>query len=226
MYAINKIKYKVLFIAMASNNLILKLHKSRVNLLKQCDTLGYDVSEHLDTSNLEVDKLYMNNKLDMIVENGKNKIYIKYSFPTDKKNNTFTKKDLDNLKDELFEVENTLTKNDILIVVTDDEPNDSLVTRMKYLYEQEGVFIVIHNIKRLQYNVLEHTLVPECKILTNEELDQLKVKYNIRDLTQLPEVSRFDPQSLAICMRPGQVCKYTRKSISALEHEYYRVCVN
>jgi DNA-directed RNA polymerase subunit H (RpoH/RPB5) len=226
MYAINKIKYKVLFIAMASNNLILKLHKSRVNLLKQCDTLGYDVSEHLDTSNLEVDKLYMNNKLDMIVENGKNKIYIKYSFPTDKKNNTFTKKDLDNLKDELFEVENTLTKNDILIVVTDDEPNDSLVTRMKYLYEQEGVFIVIHNIKRLQYNVLEHTLVPECKILTNEELDQLKVKYNIRDLTQLPEVSRFDPQSLAICMRPGQVCKYTRKSVSALEHEYYRVCVN
>uniref|UniRef100_A0A6C0IIK9 RNA polymerase subunit H/Rpb5 C-terminal domain-containing protein n=1 Tax=viral metagenome TaxID=1070528 RepID=A0A6C0IIK9_9ZZZZ len=211
---------------MASNNLILKLHKSRVNLLKQCEILGYDVSEHLDTSNLEVDKLYANNKLDMIVENGKNKMYIKYSFPTDKKNNSFTKKDLDNLKDELFEVENTLTKKDILLVVTDDEPNDSLVTRMKYLYEQEGVFIVVHHIKRLQYNVLEHALVPECKILTNEELDQLKVKYNIRDLSQLPEVSRFDPQSLAICMRPGQVCKYTRKSVSSLEHEYYRVCVN
>lgn len=212
---------------MASNNLILKLHKSRVNLLRQCESLGYNVSEHMDVSNLEVDKLYVNNKLDMIIENNKkNKIYIKYSFPTDKKNNTFTKKDLDNVKDELFDVENTLTKSDILIIVVDDEPNDSLITRMKYLYEQEGVFIVIHNIKRLQYNVLEHSLVPESTILSDDELKELMVKYNIRDLSQIPEVSRFDPQSLAICLRPGQVCKYIRKSVTSLEHEYYRVCVN
>jgi len=211
---------------MASNNLILKLHTSRVNLLKQCESLGYNVSEHMDVSNLEVDKLYANNKLDMIVENEKNKIYIKYSFPTDKKSNTFTKKDLDNLKDELFDVENTLTKEDILMIVVDDEPNDSLITRMKYLYEQDGVFIVIHNIKRLQYNVLDHTLVPQSTILSDDELKDLMVKYNIRDLSQLPQVSRFDPQSLAICLRPGQVCKYTRKSISSLEHDYYRVCVN
>ena len=212
---------------MASNNLILKLYNSRVNLLNQCENLGYNVSEHKDVSNLEVDKLYTNNKLDMIVENSKkNKMYIKYSYATDKKNNTFTKKDLDNLKDELYDVENTLTKDDTLMIVVDDEPNDSLVTRMKYLYEQDGVFIVIHNIKRLQYNVLEHTLVPESNILTDDELKDLMVKYNIRDLTQLPQVSRFDPQSLAICLRPGQVCKYTRKSVASLEHDYYRVCVN
>jgi DNA-directed RNA polymerase subunit H (RpoH/RPB5) len=212
---------------MASNNLILKLHKSRVNLLKQCESIGYDISEHVDVNTLEVDKLYTNNKLDMIIENNqKNKIYIKYSFPTDKKNNTFTKKDLDNLKDELYDVENTLTKNDILIVVMDDEPNDSLITRMKYLYEQEGVFVVIHNIKRLQYNVLEHSLVPQATILTDEEFNDLKVKYNIKDTSQLPEVSRFDPQSLAICLRPGQICKYTRKSVTSMEHDYYRVCVN
>lgn len=212
---------------MASNNLILKLHKSRVNLLKQCESIGYDISEHVDVNTLEVDKLYTNNKLDMIIENNqKNKIYIKYSFPTDKKNNTFTKKDLDNLKDELYDVENTLTKNDILIVVMDDEPNDSLITRMKYLYEQEGVFVVIHNIKRLQYNVLEHSLVPQATILTDEEFNDLKIKYNIKDTSQLPEVSRFDPQSLAICLRPGQICKYTRKSVTSMEHDYYRVCVN
>ena len=212
---------------MTSNNLILKLYNSRVNLLTQCENLGYNVSEHKDVSNLEVDKLYTNNKLDMIVENNKKqKIYIKYSYTTDKKNNTFTKKDLDNLKDELYDVENTLTKDDTLMIVVDDEPNDSLITRMKYLYEQEGVFIVIHNIKRLQYNVLEHSLVPKSIVLTDDELKNLMVKYNIRDLSQLPEVSRFDPQSLAICLRPGQVCKYTRKSVASLEHDYYRVCVN
>ena len=196
-------------------------------MLKQCELIGYNISSHEDVTTLEVDKLYANNQLDMIIENGnKNKVYIKYSYSTDKKNNTFTKKDLDNVKDELFDVENTLTKNDILIVVMDDEPNDSLITRMKYLYEQEGVFVVIHNIKRLQYNILEHSLVPEATILTDGELNDLKVKYNIKDLSQLPEVSRFDPQSLAICLRPGQVCKYTRKSVASLEHDYYRVCIN
>jgi DNA-directed RNA polymerase subunit H (RpoH/RPB5) len=97
---------------------------------------------------------------------------------------------------------------------------------MKYLYEQEGVFVVIHNIKRLQYNVLEHSLVPQATILTDEEFNDLKVKYNIKDTSQLPEVSRFDPQSLAICLRPGQICKYTRKSVTSMEHDYYRVCVN
>ena len=46
---------------MTSNNLILKLYNSRVNLLTQCENLGYNVSEHKDVSNLEVDKLYTNN---------------------------------------------------------------------------------------------------------------------------------------------------------------------
>ena len=59
------------------------------------------------------------------------------------------------------------------MIVVDDEPNDSLITRMKYLYEQDGVFIVIHNIKRLQYNVLDHTLVPQSTILTDDELKDL-----------------------------------------------------
>jgi DNA-directed RNA polymerase subunit H (RpoH/RPB5) len=50
-------------------------------------------------------------------------------------------------------------------------------------------------------------------------------KFNIKSLQQFPESSRFDPQALALSMRPGQVVKITRKSITALETEYYRVCV-
>jgi DNA-directed RNA polymerase subunit H (RpoH/RPB5) len=93
------------------------------------------------------------------------------------------------------------------------------------LYDHDGIFIVIHNIKRLQYNILKHTLVPKAKILSNAEVETLKQRFNLMSVKQLPEVSRFDPQSLAICLRPGEVCKYDRKSATALNTEYYRVCV-
>ena len=42
---------------------------------------------------------------------------------------------------------------------------------------------------------------------------------------QLPEISRFDPQALALCIRPGDVCKFIRNSSTALEYNYYRICV-
>ena len=42
---------------------------------------------------------------------------------------------------------------------------------------------------------------------------------------QLPEISRFDPQALAMCLRPGQICKFERDSATALKYEYYRICV-
>jgi DNA-directed RNA polymerase subunit H len=112
-----------------------------------------------------------------------------------------------------------------LVIVTEFEPNDTIITKIKYLYEHDDIFIVIHNIKRLQYNILEHSLVPKSHILTTEEVENLKQKYNLQSVKQLPEVSRFDPQSLAMCLRPGEVCKYDRKSPTAMNTDYYRVCV-
>jgi DNA-directed RNA polymerase subunit H len=83
----------------------------------------------------------------------------------------------------------------------------------------------MHNIKRLQYNILQHTLVPKATILAEKAVDELKAKYNLKTLAQLPEISRFDPQSLALCLRPGQVLELQRKSDTAMTYPYYRVCV-
>jgi DNA-directed RNA polymerase subunit H (RpoH/RPB5) len=68
-------------------------------------------------------------------------------------------------------------------------------------------------------------LVPHCTILEEKEVEELKKKFNIQKLSQLPEISRFDPQALAICLRPGQVCHFQRESATAMLYEYYRVCV-
>ena len=106
------------------------------------------------------------------------------------------------------------------------EPNDSILSKVKYLYDHDGIFVIIHNIKRLQYNMLEHSLVPKCDVLTNQEKADFMNEYNVNNpVLQLPEISRFDPQALVMCIRPGEIAKFTRESITSLEADYYRICI-
>jgi hypothetical protein len=132
---------------------------------------------------------------------------------------------LDDIIEDLFTIESILTKEDTLIIITEDEPNDTIITKLKYLYDHDGIFVVIHNIRRLQYNILNHKLVPECTILQDKDIEDLKKKYNISNKNQLPEISRFDPQALVLCIRPGNVCELKRNSATTMFYKYYRVCV-
>ena len=149
------------------------------------------------------------------------KTYIKY-YLTAKQ---IRPQNLDEIIEDLYVIDNVLTKEDTLIIITEDEPNDTIITKLRYLFDHDGIFVVIHNIRRLQFNILKHALVPECTILDSAEVEELKKQYNIKELKQLPEISRFDPQALAICLRPGQVCKFRRDSATAMFYDYYRVCV-
>jgi DNA-directed RNA polymerase subunit H (RpoH/RPB5) len=50
-------------------------------------------------------------------------------------------------------------------------------------------------------------------------------KYNITDKIQFPDISRFDPVARVIGLRPGQVCHIIRPSKTAIQANYYRICV-
>jgi DNA-directed RNA polymerase subunit H len=205
-----------------SSNRILKIYKSRNTILELLRSRGYNTSDYGEFSINEIDAMYSNDQLDMLLskENG-SKVYVKYYLNS----KNIRKENLDTLVEDLFEIENVLTKKDTLIVIINDEPNDTIVERMKYLYDHDGVFIVMHNIDRLQFNILNHILVPYTEILDDSQVEELKKEYNLKDLTQLPEISRFDPHALAVCLRPGQVCKLERKSSTAMNYHYYRVCL-
>jgi len=206
-----------------TNSRILKLFKSRNTLIDQLDGLGYDITEHSDFSINEIDAMNTNNQLDLLIKHStdERKVYVKY-YLTSKQIN---RANLDNIIEDIYNIDNIITKNDTLIIIIEDEPNETTINKIKYLYNRDGIFVVIHNINRLQYNILNHTFVPKCEILGNNEVEELKKKYNILRTKQLPEISRFDPQALAMCMRPGQVCKFKRESSTALLYDYYRICV-
>ena len=206
-----------------NNNHILNIYKSRMNILNIMEYQGYTVSDYVNFNINEVDAMLSNTQLDMLIENSatNQKTYIKYYFNSKQ----IRQNNLDEIIEDLFIIDEVLNKNDNLIVIIEDEPNDVIISRLRYLYENDGIFVVIHNIHRLQYNILNHDLVPKCVVLTDSESNEFKQTYNINSNSQLPEISRFDPQANALCMRPGQIGKFTRKSITALETTYYRICV-
>jgi DNA-directed RNA polymerase subunit H (RpoH/RPB5) len=198
-----------------------KIYKSRNILLKQLEKRGFDVSNYAEFSVNEVNIMMQNSQCDMLVENpAGHKVYVKYHI-----DKALRPSYIYDVVDELFNIENILNKStDQIIYITKSDPNDTLIKLLNQLYHTDNVFISVYNIKRLQFNILEHTLVPEHVILTTEETKELFQKFNITESHELPEISRFDPVAVAIGLRPGQVCSINRKSKTAVNSYYYRYC--
>jgi len=206
---------------------ITSIYKSRKTLLEQLQKQGYDTEDYISFSMNEIDAMLTNSQLDMLLthKEKKTKIYIKYYFTLKQTTKQIKKEVLDNIIEDLFSIDEVLTKKDTLMIIIDDEPNDTILTKLRYLYDHDGIFVVIHNIQRLQYNILEHTLVPYLRVLDESEEKEFMKKKQIRDKSQLPEISRFDPQALVNVVRPGNICLIERMSMTAMKTDYYRVCV-
>jgi DNA-directed RNA polymerase subunit H (RpoH/RPB5) len=208
---------------MTSVNRIQSIYKARRNILALSEYRGYDTSGYNEFSINEIDTIYKNSQLDMLLENEETggKSFIKFYLDVKQ----LRPQNLDTIIEDLFLVDNVLTNKDTLIIIVDDEPNETITAKVKYLFDRNGIFVVMHNIERLQYNILQHELVPKIDILDESEKVEFKKRYSVHSDSQIPEISRFDPQALAVAMRPGDICKFTRDSPTALETSYYRVCV-
>jgi len=206
-----------------SSNRILSIYKSRNTLIKQLAALDYEVVDYAQFSINEIDAMYANDQLDLLVTREKDgaKLYVKYCIQLKQ----LRKENIDQFVEDLFDIEQVLEKKDTLVVVTNDDPNDTLIQKLKYLYDHSGILVVIRSLQRLQFNVLEHDLVPPATILKEEEIAAVKKQYHVEDIAKFPEISRFDPQALALCLRPGNVIRIERKSNTALQYIYYRTCV-
>lgn len=209
---------------MNSDNLVLKISKSRKNILEILEqSQNYEVSDYSNFSMHEIDTMYTNNQLDMLVKHkdADKKTYVKYNITTKPIRTSY----IDTIIEDLYTIENVLTKNDNLILVLLDNPNDTILNHIKHIYNRDGYFIVVHSIKRLQFNILQHELVPNMEILDENQKQELKIKYNLKSFKQLPEINRFDPQALAMSMRPGDIGRIERNSVTSLNYDYYRYCV-
>ena len=201
---------------------ISNIYKSRKIMLELFNTRGYDVDEWNDFSINEIQSMYSNNQLDMLLTHKVNskKIYVKYYIQK-----KLGKTNVYDYVDNIFTEENILNKDDELIIFTKHKPNDTLTKLMKMIYVTDGHFVNIYHMKQYLFNILNHSMVPPHVIVADIAKNSIYEKFNITKDSEVPEISRFDPVAQAIGLRPGQLCKITRSSPTSITTEFYRFCV-
>jgi DNA-directed RNA polymerase I, II, and III subunit RPABC1 len=204
-----------------SNSTIISIYNSRKNLLEILEERGFSVANYSNFSITDVGILTENNQLDMLLENSSinKKIYVKYYVTK-----LIKPQNIYDIVEDLFHLESILEKKDDLMIVIKDEPNDTLLENIKDIWTTDKIYISLVNIKRLQFNILKHTLVPKHTILSDDEKELFMKKYNILDNSQIPDISYFSPVSIVIGLRPDNVVKIERTSRTSITSDFYRIC--
>lgn len=209
---------------------IIEIYKSRKTIINLLKLQGYDVTQYENFSINEVNSLIETKQMDMLMINnttGK-KVYVKYHLSSSSIGlaKSMRPTNIHEYIEDLYAIDEILKPSDDLIIIMKDEPNDTIRKTLLDIWEQNNIYVNIINIKRLQYNIMEHQLVPKHIVLTDEEKEEVKLKYNIMSDKDIPDISRFSPVSQVIGIRPGNFCKIIRPSKTSIKSDFYRVCLN
>ena len=209
--------------------LISKIYKSRNIILNILKSRGFDVDEWSDFSVTEVQAMFNSKELDMLLENPttKKKVYVKYHLSGTKGGTSMSRLGTSHIYDyvdDLFDIEDVLTSNDDLIIISKDKTNQTIKDLIEQLFIKDKKFVNIYNFHDYLFNVLEHEMQPKFRILSEEEKQKIMKQYNITKDKEFPDISRFDPVSQAMGVRPGEVMEITRSSPTAVKSVYFRIC--
>jgi len=209
------------------SSLITSVYNSRKTLLELLNEQGYNTESYDEFGINEVNIMHTNLGLDMILETNPGgefdvtrRIYVRYFM-----GKMFRPNNIRELVDDLL-LNETITNNDSVIFITMEDRNDTIKEFAKQLWEEESVFIILMSVKRLQFNILNHDIVPKHEIMSEKEVAEILSKYKLKNKSLLPEISRFDPVAISIGMRPGDICRIIRPSKTSIISHYYRLCVN
>jgi DNA-directed RNA polymerase subunit H (RpoH/RPB5) len=204
-----------------SNSFIISIYNSRNIVLEILQERGFNITKYSNFGITEIGILLETNQLDMLLENDntKKKIYVKYYI-----NKLIKPQNIYDIVEDLFHIETILEKSDDLMIIIKDEPNDTMMENIKDIWVSENIYVSLLNIKRLQFNILKHTLVPKHTLLSLDEKENFMKKYNVMDNSQIPDISFFSPVSIVLGIRPGDVVKIVRNSRTAIQSDFYRIC--
>ena len=204
------------------NPLLPKLYKSRKVILDILKYRGYDVEDHLGFNINNIQSMYSNKQMDMLLVNpdsGK-KIFVKYHL-----NKKLGAKILYEIIDDLYDMDDILEKEDTLLIISKDRVNDTHKKLLTEFYDKDNKFINIFNLNDYLFNILENDLVPMHEILSETKKNEIMKEYNMKSDYEFPQISRFDPAALAIGIKPNEVCEITRTTPTAISSKYWRICV-
>ena len=206
---------------MTTNNELLQLvYKSRTNILNYAKQLQFNSKEYDNFNMNEINHMIKTENLDMELNNEK-MLYIKYHILK-----ALRVQYIEEIIDDLYNIEEKLNDTSILILIAKDKINDTIKNYLSKLYVDRNIYIIHFSLAELQFNVLDHCLVPKHSILSKADAKAFKEKYNITNINQVPEISRYDAAGKCIFIKPGDIVKIERSSKNAIISEYFRHCIN
>lgn len=203
------------------------LNKTRCILTEMLEYRGYDISNISPfttfTGTDKLDKLSIN-----LSKNGKELIQVHYEVDSTRTNHKKLTKRIEEIISKLESPEKS--KDLTIIFLVRDGMTPSVKEAIRLLSEKYGVFIQIFPIRNLMYNCTKHKSVPQHIRITKTEyevyLQDFLDSLHIASLENLPKIFDTDPVAMFIGLRPGEMCKIIRPSMSAGEHIVYRYCVS
>jgi len=209
-------------------NIINKIYRSKNTILEMLELRNYDTEKYKNFSLNEIDVMYksMDKKLttessplDFDCERGENKCYIKFVLFT-KLRVANTKTLIENMIDEY------VTEGDTIIFVVKDKINniESYESVLATYLEQNKIMVQIFWIDTLLTNITKHELVPEMRILNEEEKQDVFQKANISNFTQMPLILKTDPVAKFYGLIRGDMVEIIRPSPTGGVYKNYRYC--
>lgn len=207
-----------------------KLTQSRKTILEMMNLRGYDIEKYNNYSSKELDIMlknmdkklnYNNMPLDMIFDHSTSdkQCILKYIISRVRVSNLKT------LITELIEYEMVKSNDSIIFIVKDKINNlDSFYNLFNSFLESNNIFIQIFSIDNLIRNITKHELVPQMRIMANEEIEIIKKKYNIENNSNIPLILKSDPSAMFYGVKSGDFVEITRTSETSGRYICYRYC--
>ena len=118
----------------------------------------------------------------------------------------------------------------------DEKPYDLYILVVKEALTQNNIKFIeamrpkpvvqIFEIKKLQFNISKHDLVPKHELITDpEEEKEIMKQYSLKSKNQLPIILRTDAMAKYLNLKQGDIIKIVRISETAGQYVEYRCCL-
>ena len=205
-----------------------KLYNSRKVVVEMLETRGYDMSKYRNFSLNEIELMFKNMEKKTSSELGSIDISTKHSEGGSiyVKHLLLSKLRLNNLKNLIDEMlESYLNNGDEVIFIVKDKINNlaSFDSLLDVYQKNNSISIQIFWIDNLMINITKHCMVPEMRILSEDEKNEIVSKYNT-DLSSFPRILKSDAHAKFVGVRKGDMCEIIRPSETAGVYKSYRYC--
>ena len=208
-----------------------KLTQSRQTIFEMMELRGFNFDKYKESTSEELDIMLknMNSKLeyehmplDMIGDHSSidnKKCVIKYVLSRVRVSN------LKNFIGDLIEYDMVKPNDDLIFIVKDKINNlDTFYSLFDNFLETNKIFIQVFSVDNLIRNITKHELVPDMRIVSQQEKDDIKEQYDIDNMNNIALILKSDPSAMFYGVKSGDLVEITRTSETSGKYVTYRYC--